>query len=263
MLGFAALTALPGMAGSISLYISQPGQQTSSVTGTTVTTFDSLAPGNVTAPYVSPIGTYNASSTSPFNVQAANQYGGAINGATMTSYFTIGAQSGTSAPVSVRLNQDADYFGFWWSAGDANNGISLYNGSTMLAHFTTQMLITLLNGGAGQVTATDGATYNASSYYGNPNTGQNGGQPYAFVDIVATGLTFDTIVFDNSGSVGTGFESDNHTITSAPVTLSGDHVFAGNLNATTPEPAPFMLMAGGLVLIAAGRRRGLAALPRR
>ena len=243
--------------------ISQPGAQSSSVGGTTVATFDSLPLGNVTTPYDSPIGTYDASSISPFSVQAANQWGGATNGTTTTNYFALGAQSGTSAPVSVTLNLPADYFGFWWSAGDVNNGISLYTGDSLLAHFTTQMLVTLLNGGSGHVTAIDGATYSSSSYYGNPNTGEDTSEPFAFVDIVATGLTFDRIVFDNNGTTGTGFESDNHTVTSEPVTLSGDHVFVGNLDVAAPEPTPVMLLAGGLALLATVRRRGLAALPRR
>jgi alpha-D-ribose 1-methylphosphonate 5-triphosphate synthase subunit PhnG len=74
---------------------------------------------------------------------------------------------------------------------------------------------------------------------------------------------FDKVVFDNSGTTGSGFESDNHTVTSAPVTLSGDHVFVSSLAGNTPEPAAAALLAGGLLLIAAARRRALAALPPR
>ena len=146
----------------------------------------------------------------------------------------------------MTLKQPADYLGFWWSAGDANNGVSFYSGNLLLGRFTTQLLLTLLNGGAGQVTAINQTKYNTSAYYGNPNapSGRNTGEPYFFVDVVTSGTTFDKVIFDNSGTTSTGFESDNHTVTSAPVTLSGDHVFAGSINITTPEPpAPWLLGA--------------------
>jgi hypothetical protein len=268
MLCWAAIAVLPGHASTIAVYISPPAVQYSEVGGTTVATFDSLAPGNVTTSYASAIGTYNATPGSPFHVNAADQYGGATdptNPATPTDYFTFGAQSGTSAPVSVTLNQSADYLGFWWSAGDVNNAISFYSGNFLLARFTTQMLLTLLNGGSGQITAINQAKYNTSSYYGNPNApaGRNTGEPYVFVDIVSTGVWFDKVIFDNSGTTSSGFESDNHTVASTPVTLSGDHVFVGNLSLATPEPAPAILLAGGLMLIVGVRRRGLGAFRRR
>jgi hypothetical protein len=259
----ATLGALSAHASTIAVYISPPSVESSEVAGTTVATFDSLAPGNLTTPYASPIGTYNTSITSPFHVNAADQYGGATdfsNPTTPTNYFVIGAQSGTSATVSVTLSKEADYFGFWWSAGDANNGISFYSGNFLLARFTTGTLLTLLNGGVGQVTATNSTKYNTSAYYGNPNvpSGRNTGEPYVFVDIVATGTFFDRIVFDNSSTTSSGFESDNHTVTSAPVTLSGDHVFVSNLSLNTPEPSAAFLLGGGLLLIAAARRRALS-----
>lgn len=259
------IAAMPARASSIAVYISPPAVQYSEVGGTTVATFDSLAPGNMTTPYISAIGTYNAAPGSPFHVNAADQYGGATdpsNPVTPTNYFTIGAQSATSAPVSVTLKQSADYLGFWWSAGDANNGVSFYSGNFLLARFTSQMLITLLNGGTGQVTAINSTKYNTSSYFGNPNApaGRNTGEPYVYVDIVSAGVWFDKVIFDNSGTTSSGFESDNHTVTSAPVTLSGDHVFAGNLGVATPEPGAAILLIGGLTLIAAVLQRALAAL---
>jgi len=259
-----AFAAIPVQAASILIYISPPAVQSSEVGGTTVATFDSLAPGNVTTPYASAIGTYSASTSSPFRANAADQYGGATDPtspSTPTNYFTIGAQSGTSAPVSVTLNQYADYFGFWWSAGDANNGVSFYSDGYLLSRFTTATLLTLLNGGAGQVTAVNGTKYNTSSYYGNPNnTTQDTSEPFVFVDMVFTGTLFNQVIFDNSNTTSSGFESDNHTVTSAPVTLSGDHVLVTTLNGNTPEPAAGMLLAGGLLLIAAAWRRGVGAL---
>jgi hypothetical protein len=252
-------TAVTVRGSTIAIYISPPSVKYSEVAGSTVATFDSLAPGNVTTPYASAIGTYNASPGSPFHVNAADQYGGATdpaNPTTPTNYFTIGVQSGTSAPVSVTLNQGADYFGFWWSAGDANNGVSLYAGNFLLVRFTTQVLLSMLNGGAGKVTAINGTKYNSSAYYGNPNapSGRNTGEPYVFIDMVAIGVTFDKVVFDNTNTTSSGFESDNHTVFDTPVTISGDHVFVTTLPLAAPEPSDALLIGAGLLLIAAGLR---------
>jgi hypothetical protein len=270
ILWFAALAAFPAQASSIKIYISPPTVQSSEVAGATVENFDSMTPGNRTTSYTSLIGTYNATSSSPFDIITPDQYGGATdptNPTTPTKYFTIGAQSGTSAPVSLTLKQPADYFGFWLSAADVNNGVSFYNGNLLLARFSTQTLITFLNGSGGSVTSIDKTkTYTTSAYYSDPNKpflGQNPSEPYVFVDFVATGVTFNKVVFDNSNSIGTGFESDNHTISSAPGEMSGDHVLVGDLSVATPEPAAAILLAGGLMLIAVARRRGLGVLPLR
>ena len=99
-------------------------------------------------------------------------------------------------------------------------------------------MLTLLNGGTDRSRRSIQTKYNTSAYFGNPNApaGRNTGEPYVFVDVVSAGVTFDKVIFDNSGTTSSGFESDNHTVTSAPVTLSGDHVFAGNLGVATQSP---------------------------
>ncbi len=260
----AAIADIPVRANSISVYISPATMQYSEVSGVTVSNFDAMTAGNRTTPYLSLIGTYSASRTGKFAVVAPDQYGGATdptNPSTPTNYFAIGAESGTSAPVTLTLNQPVDYFGFWLSAADANNGVSFYSGNYLIARFSTQMLITLLNGGTGNVTALSGAQYATSSYFGNPNApaGRNTGESYAFVDFVANGFTFNSVVFDNSGTTSTGFESDNHSILATAPTISTDHVLVGNLTEDVPEPAAALLLAGGLMLIAAARRRGLGA----
>jgi hypothetical protein len=258
----AAIAAIPVRANSISVYISPATMQYSEVSGVTVSNFDNMTVGNRTSAYVSLIGTYAASASSPFDVIAADQYGGATdptNPTTPTRYFDIGAQSGTSAPVTVTLNQQADYFGFWLSAVDANNGLSFYQGNYLIARFTMDMLTTLFNGGVGNITALNGTKYATSSYYGNPNSGLNAGEPYVFVDFVANGFTFNKVVFDNSGSIASGFESDNHSILATTPTISGDHVYVGGLTEDVPEPPAVLLLAGGLMLIAAARWRWFVA----
>jgi hypothetical protein len=264
ILWFAAFAAIPAHASSILIYISPPGAQSSEgVAGATVENFDSMTAGNRTTSYTSLIGTYNATSSSPFDIIAPDQYGGADDPTNpKPKYFDIGDQSGTSAPVSVTLYHPADYFGFWLSATDVNNGVSFYDGNYLLGRFSAQMLLTFLNGGAGRVTAIDNTKYNTSAYFGNPNapSGRDTSEPFVFVNFVAQGIKFDRVVFDNSNSTGTGFESDNHTVSAAAVTMSGDHVLLGTMPADTPEPAAAILVAGGLILIAVGRRRGPGAL---
>lgn len=184
----------------------------------------------------------------------ANQYGGAE----LTQYISLGAQSSSSAPYTLQLTTPANYFGFWWSAGDAQNGISFYSNGTLLARFGTQDILTLL--GNTTVTSVDQQVYQTGFYFGNPNYDpkQNTAEPYAYVNIFANGATFDQIVFDNSNTTGTGFESDNHSVyfSSTPLAPAGSSVFVKEIPATVPEPSAALLSAGaGLALLWARTRR--------
>ncbi len=201
-------SSCPGAA-SLSVYLSAPSTQSSTISGVSTADFETLPLTSRTTVYNSPIGTYEFSPTSPGAILAADQYGGA-NG---SNYLSLGAQSGTSAPITINLSGNNNYFGFWFSAGDVNNGISFYSDNTLLAHYNTSTILTLLTPSSGTATAIDGTAYNRSAYYGNPNgTNQNTGEIYSYVDIIASGITFNKVVLDNSGTTGTGFESDNHSI---------------------------------------------------
>jgi len=240
-LGLALLTTTvalvsPAGAGTLSVYISPPATQDTFVGGASTATFDGLTPNsNTTTPYVSPIGTYQYSVSSPAAILVANQYGGAHG----TQYMSLGAQSHSSAPITLNLNSSANYFGFWFSAGDKNNGISFYNGDEFLARYTTQTIVDILTPKTGTVTAVNNTVYNNSDYYGNPNDGSNTGETYTYVDIIASGLTFDTIVLDNSDTEGTGFESDNHSVYAGTVTAPGGDVFITQIT-SVPEPSEYM-----------------------
>ena len=86
------------------------------------------------------------------------QYGGAGGSG---NYFAIGAESSSTDPVTLSLSSEANYFGFWWSAGDVNNSITLLQNSTALATFTTANIVALLpNTLNGTVTAINGIVYN-------------------------------------------------------------------------------------------------------
>lgn len=248
--------ALPGIASaaSLNIYISAPGDQSTYIAGATTETFNSLPLGLESTPYVSPVGTYQFSSSSHFAVLSADQYGGASG----SQYVALGAQSHSSTPVTLALNKPADYFGFWWSAGDPNNGLSFYANRTLLARLTTADIITLLNSSSnGMVTAVNGSTYKTNSYYGNPNSGYDASEPFAYVHIFAQGVAFNKVVFDNSGTTATGFESDNQSVFSGAAQPNGSSVFVESVRANelVPEPVSFMLTGLGLVAIAMHFRR--------
>ena len=208
------ITTTPG---TLNIYLSPPAAQTTAVAGAATETFDALATGIHTANYVSTagIGTYTGSSSQPFAITAANEYGGATDStsSTPTNYFAVGTESGSENPVYLTLAQPVSYFGFWWSAGDAYNRVALYSGSSLYGTFSTADLLRFLNNGTGTINATNGSAYQTSAYFGNPNitTGSNdSAEPFAYVSFVVTGATITQIAFYND-STSTGFESDNHS----------------------------------------------------
>jgi len=161
-LGLCVLTLSTSQAASISVYIGQPGGVTSPVAGSTTETFNSLGTGNHTSPFLSAIGTYALDASHPFNIHSADLFGGAGTGG--SRYMTFGAQSGTSAPITLNLPSPQDYFGFWWSAGDGNNGLSFYLAGVLLTRYSTSDIMGLLTPTSGTVTAVNGSVYNNSSY---------------------------------------------------------------------------------------------------
>ena len=178
-------------------------------------------------------GTYTATG-SGFAVTGADQYGGAGN---TGKYFYTGAFNGTDRSATLQLSQTAYYFGLYWSAVDVTNRIEFYKGSTLVDVLEAGRLISNLS----------------AAYDGNPNTGANTGEKYAFVNIYSDDKTaaggFDRVVFNNPAGA-TGNESDNHTIsfsTAVPTILRPDETLV-----PVPEPAGLLAAAGGL--LALGRR---------
>ena len=157
---------------------------------------DELTPGGL-GTYVSPIGTFSGG-----EVVGANEYGGA--GGT-GNYYAVGVESGT-ASATLTFKSAQDYVGLWWSAGDANNVLKFYNGTTLLDSFNVGSIIPSLT----------------SAYYGNPNSaflGQDANEPFEYLDFTALGgEQITSVEFDNN--LSTGFELDNlslsDTVTNPP-----------------------------------------------
>lgn len=234
-------------AATIDVYLSAPGQQSTFVGGATTETFNGYANGDYSASLSSAIGTYLLSPTSQINIGSANQYGGA-NG---SKFMAFGAQSGTGGDVMLELDGYHTYFGFWWSAGDPYNGVTLFANDLELARISTAEITALLSGET--VTAVDGSIYDTSLYRGNPNTGENVGQNYAYVSVIVTGAAFNKVLFDNSGLSNSGFESDNHSVYFGNVAVPGDAVWVTDIDevpdVVVPEPAVSAMMALGLLAL--------------
>jgi len=233
-------------------YAEQPGQETTSLTNTDVYTFDNLTAGQKytnlawTDGSGNTVGTFNS-----LYVTAADQYGGA--GPNGSNYAVESASVGGSNHVEVStltLNTASAYFGFWWSAGDANNKVDFYSGTTLEASFTTASLMSTL----------------PKTYDGNPRspTTLDPSEPFAFINFYAmNGLTFNKIVFTDTTS--SGFEADNYTVrTQAWGSVAGESgstpgitletVTGSNVAlATVPEPGTTLLLLVGIAAIGSVR----------
>jgi hypothetical protein len=85
------------------------------------------------------------------------------------------------------------------------------SGDTLLANFSFSSLMDALEGA--ELDASDGTTHITEDYFGNPVSGLQSHEPYAYVHIFASeGVTFDRIVMsEDAGSPGY-FEFDNMTV---------------------------------------------------
>jgi hypothetical protein len=182
-----------------------PGATNSSLADTTVETFNEFnLGGKQVADFtnaVTSIGTYDL-----LTVRTANEYGGAAGPSypdgSQYAVTSTSSSLGGIPTTTLTLNQQSAYFGLWWSAGDAQNFLNFYNGSTLVASFSTQTLMDML----------------PRAYYGNPTPGslhgQDAGEPFGFINFYGVGgTTFNKVVFSDPS--GSGFENDNNTVRAA------------------------------------------------
>jgi hypothetical protein len=193
------------------------GVQSTTRTGVVVETFDSLAAGSLGA-YSSIIGDYSS------GAQIVNP--NAFGGSGQTKYISVGAQSAPSTMYTLDFGKHITYFGLYWAAGDRLNVLEFFDGATKVGSFTTS----------------DWAPALSNAYFGNPNTGQNTNEKYAFLNFDATaGTKFNMVKFINNPT-STGFETDNHTILAAP---------------EVPEPSTWAMMIGAAAALGFARKRKL------
>jgi hypothetical protein len=227
----------------------QTSHSTFSVVG--VENFDSLPTGFQS--FTTDFGTSGAINGSYSGVQIipADQYGGAGGSG---QYAVTFSSSGYSLDLTSTIRGGVTYFGYWLSALDHGNQVSFYSHGHLLFTFAPQDVIDAVNAHA-----------NPGSYYGNPNApflGNDGGEPFIFLNFYADSGSFDRIVFAEVPQSG-GYESDNHTVgrwltkSGTPVPLNNSFVPEGGV----PEPATWAMMLigfGAVGFAARQRRQGLA-----
>ncbi|MEI6576041.1 MAG: hypothetical protein WCO63_07695 [Bacteroidota bacterium] len=203
---------------SIKVYVSPPADNTSNVIVTNPQTLTSMSFSTTGADWAAapPTGTNISNLGKYFKISGTSSVIGDNDyGAGTGSYLGISE----TAKVGLKLNEDKNYFGFAWCAGDVGNQIQVYHNGQLLLTYTTADVMTFLPKSPNQViTATNASTYNSSDYYGKfTSKGTNNNEPYAYLHIYSTGsIVFDSLVFtqDTPGSVIGTFETDNHSVVS-------------------------------------------------
>ena len=189
---------------------SAAGVQNTTVSGTTNFSFNDLKAGYDTS-------TVDAGGIGQFNglaVENAGQYGGAAGN---SKYGVVGYPGNSNATLT--FSGPASYLGFWWSAADAQNTLTLYSGNNAVLTLTGADLVKSL-----------GACVAGNAYCGNPQNGMDRNELFTYVNIFGTnGTQFSSASFANGP--GTGFEFDNLAYIDPPA---------------VPEPATWSCLGLGL-----------------
>ncbi len=163
-----------------------------------------------------------------FGILPADQYGGAANRGNYIATFDSGG-------YTIDLGHDAslpgiNYFGMALSALDAGNSLDFLRNGQVVYTYDPATLIAAL-----------GPCSNGNQYCGNPTTGQDSNEQFAFVSLQDQSGYFDQVRFRELNGGG-GYESDNHSVGYRPVgtTVSGTAV-------PVPEPDSWVAIGMGLL----------------
>lgn len=209
-----------------SFYLSAPKVEGSQFSNLTTENFNTQTLGNCPASttWASGAWTVDVTGTGTNCVyNAPGNYGGAVTAPNDPSTVSSGSGTnymrlGADTLLTVNFGAQQRYVGFWYSAGDANSSMEFYSNGVLVGRFSTSILMSMLGTGfSNTLTTVSGTSVAASQYAGNPRNNSNTGEPYAFINIVPTNLTFDTITMHQAGG-GSSFELDNLVAsTTAPV----------------------------------------------
>ncbi len=238
LLPFAAAMTVAGAAQADSFHVTveNPGVKTSTAAFSSmgVETFDAVGQGGSQA-FATDFGSAGVitGSYSGVDILAADQYGGAGGAGNFASTSGV---AGYSLSLSTSDPAGINYFGFWLSALDSGNTLTFSKAGTTLFTFSPVDVLALVGG--------------TPAYFGNPDapySGQNGAQPYVFLNFFDTNGTFDKVTFSENPTIG-GYESDNHTVGF----FTGE---SGTPVGAVPEPTTWAMMVLGFGAVGAMMRR--------
>ena len=251
---FALGGATSARAQAIKVYISAPGVSTETYNNAQVEPFSTFTAGLFTNPQASTalaLGGTNATYT-PAN--PASPASSIINGGTYAASSTSGNYLAVTPGNSVTLSLAVavPYLGVDIAALDNGNNLSFYSGpngtGSLLGTFNAGSIKSLFANPT--VRAVNGQAYNSSSYLGQPGSGNDGGEYFAFAHFFPqNGVTIRSVVF--SQTQGGNFETDNHSLLTTAPAVDGTFV-------AVPEPSTWALLLGGAGLLGiAARRRAI------
>lgn len=180
-------------------------------------------------------GAITAAFSGNFGILAKDAFGGAgDSGRYISTYSPAGYSIKFTHTAAVK---GINYVGIDITALDNGNELTVLRNGVVLQTFSASILRTAL-----------GTCPNTNNpYCGNPVTGANAGEQYAYVNIFDVSGYFDELRLKQAS--GGGFEADNITVGFREV----NQVFGQLIN--VPTPASALLLAPGLLALAMVRRR--------
>lgn len=197
---------------------------------TSVESFDGLASGRIAGDIVTDYGVYRVLQGG-VRLNTANKWGGA-DGTGNYLFIPNGGE------IELTFNVPVGYFGFWWSAGDGGNKLTVNTLSETL-DFTTS-----------DIRNSPALTpeHFGNPFWGNPASRDDyhaSWEPFAFVNLFAESAAdaITSIRFH-----GYNFESDNHTALQTILPSSG--AFVSRVGAqSVPEPGTIALLSFALLFV--------------
>ena len=147
------------------------------------------------------IGTYQGSGA---KVDKNNQYGGAEGKKRYLFIENTSNSADLNPGVTLTFDEPVAYFGFWWSAGDADNQLTITLADDTIVIVGTDVVLNS-DGFVNDLSSNNGHLGNPTNKYKD----QNGSEGYAYLNLFAktNGQKIKKIRFH-----GTNFETDNHTV---------------------------------------------------
>ncbi len=186
-----------------------------------------------------------------FSINSAGQYGSAGG---KGNYIVAFASGGIDLTLShTAALPGINRFGLQISALDAGNRLTFYRAGIQVGQYGPADLIQQV-----------GACPNSSNpYCGNPTTGQDAGEQFAYVNFFDLSGYFDEIKLTQIG--GGGFESDNYTVGYVGSGAMLQTAAVSDVTSAVPEPSstgPLLSVLAALLGLTAWqhRRRQAAAL---